>query len=126
MTTTVFLTSASSANWPKPSDWTDAGHTVEMISAGGKGGDGTTGTSRVNGTGGGGGVYVKLTYSSGALGATTAFIVHDNNTLTTYNVSSSTIWQGDDSQSTRCRSRCQRLKDFRDMWAKAFWRAMER
>src|SRR6185436_19849872 len=94
MTTIVILLAASTSPFAKPSDWTDAGHLAEQLSSGAKGGDGSTGTSRRGGSGGGAGVYAKLTYSSGSLGSTTAFAVKDNNTLTSYNVSSSTIWVG--------------------------------
>ena len=46
-----------------------------MLSAGGNGAAGTTGASGNGGGGGGGGGYGKLTYSSGTVGSTVAFLV---------------------------------------------------
>lgn len=92
--TVVFLLSSSTSPWAKPGDWTDTGHTVEMISPGGNGGAGSTGTSGRAGSGGGGGGYTKLTYSSGSLQSSTTFQVPNTNSSTTYIVTSSTIWCG--------------------------------
>lgn len=94
--TQVFLISSSSSPWSKPSDWTDAGHTVELVGAGGQG---PVPGSRGSG-GGAGGAYMKLTRSSGTLGATTAFQIKSNITNTSYNVADSTIWQGTNATNT--------------------------
>src|SRR4029453_6891406 len=80
--TQVFLTSASTSPWSKPGDWADAGHTVELVGAGGDGGVGSTGGGARPGASGGGGAYLQCTYSSGALGATTPFKISADNTST--------------------------------------------
>lgn len=73
--TQVFLTSANASPFAKPADWQDSGHTVELIGAGGNGGSpGNAGAANA-GVGGTGGGYLKLTFSSGAMGSTTAFKV---------------------------------------------------
>ena len=66
--TQVFLLKANTSPWTLPSDWFDAGHTINLIGAGGNGGAGTTGTSAVGSGGGGGGGHLLLTFSAGTLG----------------------------------------------------------
>ena len=52
----VFLTSASTSPWSRPSDWNDVGHTVELVGAGGQSGAAIDwSTSGRGGAGGGGG-----------------------------------------------------------------------
>jgi len=91
-TVVVFLTSGTS--YSRPSDWTDAGHTVELIGCGGVGGAGLTGSGNFCGCGGGGGAYLKLTYSSGALGSSTSYGVKTTNSSTTDNDTNATFWLG--------------------------------
>src|SRR6516225_9470568 len=71
--TQVFLTNASTSPWLFPASGIVAGHTVEMLGAGGQGAAGTTGASGNGGGGGGGGTYSQFVYQSGAVipGATT-------------------------------------------------------
>ena len=76
--TVVFLTNASTSPWTRPADWTDAGHTLNLVGAGGIGGVAATGTSYRSGGGGGGGAHALLTYTSGALASTTAFFIGIN------------------------------------------------
>src|SRR5215469_11040701 len=91
-----FLTSASGTSFSRPGDWTDAGHTVELVGAGGNGGNGGTGTSTQCGSGGAGGGYYKLTYSSGALGASTSFTcgAAGSGSSTSSHDTAATFWEG--------------------------------
>src|SRR5580765_3461722 len=90
--TTIFLTSASTSPLTKPVDWSDAGHTVELVGTGGTSGASSTGTSGRGGGGGGGGAYVELDYSSGALSATTAFFVGINSATSANGTAIATKW----------------------------------
>ena len=89
--TVVFLTNASTSPWTRPGNWTDAGHTLNMVGCGGQGGPTLTGTGYRSGSGGGGGGHALFTYSSGALAATVDFFVGINNT-TTGRTASATKW----------------------------------
>ena len=90
--TVVLLTSASTSPWTRPGDWTDAGHTVNLVGCGGRGGPATTGTSYRSGSGGGGGGHGLFTYSSGALASTTLFAVKIDSTSATSGTDA-TYWQ---------------------------------
>src|SRR5262245_34636748 len=91
--TVVFLTSGSTSPWDRPSNWDDAGHTVNLVGAGGRGGPAVTGSNNRSGDGGSGGGHVLLTYSSGALASTTAFrVTADNSSLTDHTTASATCW----------------------------------
>src|SRR6266567_9109364 len=94
--TQIIKTSADASPFNKPGDWTDAGHTVELVGCGGSGAAGTRGTGGVGGAGAGGGAYVKLTFSSGAIGATTPYQILGTNTNVTSGArdSNGTIWEG--------------------------------
>jgi len=95
--TTVFLTSASSSPWPRPGDWSDAGHQIELGGCGGKGGPGlsiTTDGFYAAGAGGGGGAYSKLTFSSGSLGSTTSFAIAAQNISSGDQDTTATYWEG--------------------------------
>ena len=91
--TQVFLTSASTSPWTRPGDWADPGHTIDLVGCGGNGANGTV-ASAASGSGGGGGGYLKLTFSSGNLGATTAFAVKASNASTADQNTSATFWEG--------------------------------
>lgn len=82
--TVVFLDNGSTSPWSRPGDWSDAGHTVNLLGCGGSGGTApTTGTAARSGPGAGGGAHVLLTRTAGALGATVPFLITNNNTSTT-------------------------------------------
>jgi hypothetical protein len=90
---TVVLITTATSPWNRPGDWTDAGHKVELLGCGGNGGLGNTGASNLGGAGGAGGGYYGLVYSSGALGATTAFEVNTSNSSTTDADTNATNWE---------------------------------
>ncbi len=73
--TQVFLTTASSSPWSVPGDFDPAGHTVELLGAGGNGATGTTGANPRGGGGGSAGGYGLFTYASGSVGASIDFLV---------------------------------------------------
>ena len=91
--TVVFITSSGTSPWNKPGDWTDAGHTVELVGCGGQSGAGSTGTSGRGGGGGAGGGYTLLTYSSGAMGSSTPFACKSNATAGSGSASFTTFWE---------------------------------
>ncbi len=92
--TQIFKTSADASPFNLPGDWTDTGHTVELVGSGGQGGSGNSGTSWLPGSGGGGGAYGKLTYSSGILGSTTAFAIAAQSTTPGNHDTFATYWEG--------------------------------
>src|SRR5215831_14631530 len=92
--TVVFLTSASTSPWSKPGDWTDAGHTVELIGGGARGNPPATGTSGRGGGGGGAGGYCGCSGTvTGTMGSTTPFAVGSNNTTTSQLGTAAAYWQ---------------------------------
>lgn len=88
----VFLTSASVSPWSLPGDWQDAGHTVELVGAGGQGFQSTTGTSYVGGSGGAGGGYTKLSASAANWTTSIAFAVSAQSTSAT-RTTNATYWE---------------------------------
>lgn len=65
--TTVFLTTVGTNNWTVPADWHNGQpNSVEVIGAGGKGGQSTNGSSSPGGGGGGYGKKNNLTLTPGA------------------------------------------------------------
>lgn len=92
--TVVFLTSASSSPWDRPGDFTDAGHTVEMVGCGGNGGAGGRGANTPASRGGSGGGYLGLSNPSGTLGATTPFAVKASNATNLDFDTNATFWEG--------------------------------
>src|SRR5215468_5782053 len=100
MTTVVFILSSDTSPFSKPGDWSDSGHTVELVSCGGNGGAGTRGTSGVGAGGGGGGAYYLLTYSSGAMASTTPFAIGANNSTAFVSDINATFWEGTSATNT--------------------------
>src|SRR6516225_824156 len=91
--TVIFLTSASTSPWTRVADWSDSGHTVEIVGCGGKSGAAATGAASTSAAGGGGGGYQKLTWSSVAMTSTMAFEIKSNNTLAANITANATCWE---------------------------------
>ena len=75
----IILTTGSTSPLTVPSDFTVAGHVVNLFGSGGNGAAATTGASSVAGGGGGGGAFTRCVYSSGTItpGSTTiAFLIN--------------------------------------------------